>query len=92
MFFSSRDSHARDVKIRGSMGGSNHEKVEFKTLCGKSKAKSRIGTLDFQRATSNFSFTYLEVSHGLECLKVRGPRKAEQHLNSTSPNSRLVHT
>lgn len=43
-----------DVKAGGSLGWSNHETAEFKILCERSKAISRIATLDFRRA--NFSF------------------------------------
>ncbi|PKU30268.1 glycerol kinase [Limosa lapponica baueri] len=39
-----------DVKVRGSLGCSDHEMVEFMILCGRSRAKSRITTLDFRSA------------------------------------------
>jgi len=35
------------MRRRGRLGCSHHEMVEFKILCGKSKAISRIATLDF---------------------------------------------
>lgn len=38
----------------GSLGCSNHEMVEFKTLSGRSKTNSRIAILDFRRAYSDF--------------------------------------
>ncbi|GAB0182838.1 hypothetical protein GRJ2_000749100 [Grus japonensis] len=39
-----------DVKVGGSLGCSDHEMVEFRILCGRSRAISRITTLDFRRA------------------------------------------
>lgn len=44
-----RDGLVRDVKVRGSLGCSNREMVEFKILGGRSKARSRIAALDFWR-------------------------------------------
>ena len=38
----------------GSLGCSDHEMVEFKILCGRSKAKSKIAIPDFRRAYSDF--------------------------------------
>ena len=40
----------RDVKVGGMLGCSNHEIVEFKIQSGRSRAKSRIASLAFQRA------------------------------------------
>ncbi|GAB0208404.1 hypothetical protein GRJ2_003306100 [Grus japonensis] len=39
-----------DVKVGGSLGCSDHEMVEFRILHGRSRAVSRITTLDFRRA------------------------------------------
>ncbi|GAB0206764.1 mitochondrial enolase superfamily member 1 [Grus japonensis] len=39
-----------DVKVGGSLGCSDHEMVEFRILRGRSRAVSRITTLDFRRA------------------------------------------
>ena len=48
---SNRDGLVRDVKVGGSLECSDHEMVEFKMeLGGRSKAKNRIASLDFQRA------------------------------------------
>jgi len=38
------------VKNGGSLGCSDHDVVEFRKLCGRSKAISRIATLDFRSA------------------------------------------
>lgn len=37
--FSSRDGLVRDVKVGGTLGFSDHEMVEFRISCGRSKAK-----------------------------------------------------
>ncbi|GAB0209615.1 hypothetical protein GRJ2_003427200 [Grus japonensis] len=39
-----------DVKVGGSLGCNDHEMVEFRILHGRSRAISRITTLDFRRA------------------------------------------
>ncbi|GAB0209598.1 mitochondrial enolase superfamily member 1 [Grus japonensis] len=39
-----------DVKVGGSLGCNDHEMVEFRILHGRSRAISRIKTLDFRRA------------------------------------------
>lgn len=50
LVLSNKDGLVRDVKVRGNLGYGDHEVVEFKILYGRSKAQSRIGTLDFWRA------------------------------------------
>lgn len=40
----------RNVKVRSSLGCSNHKMVEFRILRGRRKAKSRITILVFRRA------------------------------------------
>ena len=47
LVLSNRNGLLRDVKVEGSLGCSDHEMVEFKILCERSKTKSRIVTLDF---------------------------------------------
>jgi len=37
------------VKVGGRLGCSDHEMVEFSILCGRSRAISRIKTLDLRR-------------------------------------------
>jgi len=46
----SKDGLAEDVKVGGSLGCSEHEMVNFRSLCGGSRAISRITALDFRRA------------------------------------------
>ena len=41
-----------DVKVRGSLGCSDHEMVDFRILREGNKANSRITALDFRRADS----------------------------------------
>ena len=45
-----KEGLVEDVKVGGSLGCSDHEMVEFRILCGGSRAISRIKTLDFRRA------------------------------------------
>ena len=50
LILTNRDGLVKEVKVGGSLGCSDHEMVEFKILSGRSKAISRIATLDFRRA------------------------------------------
>jgi len=43
-----------NVMAGGSLGCSDHEMVELKILCGRSKVIHRIATLDFRRASFYF--------------------------------------
>ena len=38
------------MKLKGSLGCSDHEIVEFRIVCDRSRATSRITTLNFRRA------------------------------------------
>ena len=61
----------RDVMVGQSLGCSNHEIVEFKVLCGRSKAISRIATLDVGIANFDF-FKDLLGLFSLEKRRLRG--------------------
>lgn len=50
LVLTNKEGLVRGVKAKGSLGCSNQEMVEFKVLCGKSKAIIRIATQDFKRA------------------------------------------
>ena len=65
-----KEGLVEDVKDGGSLGSSDHEVVEFRILCGGSRAISRIKTLDFRRA--NFVL-FKELLRGIAW--VRGSRK-----------------
>jgi len=49
LVLTNRDGLVEDVKSGGSLGCSDHEVVEFRILCGESRAVSRNTTLDFRR-------------------------------------------
>ena len=73
----------RNVKVGDSLGCSDHEMVEFKILCRRSKAKSRIATLDFWRANFNI---FQDLCGGILWARVL---EAGQHLNSTSSKLKI---
>ena len=52
----------RGVKVRGSVGCSDHEIVELRILRGRNKARSSITTLDVRRQTLACSEICLEES------------------------------
>ncbi|PKU29906.1 rna-directed dna polymerase from mobile element jockey- hypothetical protein [Limosa lapponica baueri] len=61
-----------DVKVGGSLGCSDHEVVEFRILCGRSRAKSSIPTLDFRRTNFGFFKDLLQVIPWDQALEGRG--------------------
>ena len=67
LILTNREGLVREIKVGGSLGCSDHRMVEFKILSGRSKAKSRISTLDFTKANFDLFWTYLELSCGLGC-------------------------
>jgi len=50
LVLTNKEGLVEDVKGGGRLGCSDHEKVEFRILCGGRRAISRIKTLDFKRA------------------------------------------
>ncbi|GAB0175730.1 hypothetical protein GRJ2_000038200 [Grus japonensis] len=65
-----------DVKVGSSLGCSDHEMVEFRILRGRSRAISRITTLDFRRATFGLFKDLLGRIPWIKVLEGRGgPRK-----------------
>jgi len=50
LILTNKEGLVEDVKVEGSLSCSDHEMVEFRILCGGSRAISRIKTLDFRRA------------------------------------------
>jgi len=50
LVLTNKERLVEDVKVGGRLGCSDHEMVEFRILCGRSSAISRIKTLDLRRA------------------------------------------
>jgi len=50
LVLTNKEGLVEDVKVGGRLGCSDHKMVEFRILCGESRAKSRIKTLDLSRA------------------------------------------
>lgn len=62
LVFTDKEVFVRDVVVLGSLECSDHEIVEFKILCGRSKAISRIATLNFRvRSLKLCTFTSRSV-------------------------------
>lgn len=80
-----------NLKLGGNLGCSDHETVELRILCGRNKVISRNATLDFRRG--NFDpCKDLEVLHGLEHWKIRGPRELVDIQALLLPSSRSMHS
>lgn len=69
---SNREGLVRNVKFRGSLGCSNREMVKLKNMSERSKAKSRVVTLDFQRANSNLFWGLLGSIYWASMLEGKG--------------------
>jgi len=67
-----KEGLVRDVICGRSLGCSSHKMVEFKILCGRSKAISRIATLDFTRDKFNFFKDLLGVIPWARVLEGKG--------------------
>jgi len=72
------------VKVESSSGCSNHEMVEFKILCRRSKAISRVASLDFTRANYDL---FKELLGGILWAKAVEGKESPLLLSSKS-----VHT
>jgi len=76
LVLSNRDGLVGVVKVEGSLGCSDHEMVEFKILCGRSKAKSSIATLDFWRANFNLFWDLLGGISWARVLEGKGTHES----------------
>ncbi|GAB0180275.1 hypothetical protein GRJ2_000492800 [Grus japonensis] len=50
LILTNKEGLVGDVKLKGSLGCSNHEMVEFRILRAVRRAHSKLTTLDFRRA------------------------------------------
>ncbi|GAB0209149.1 rapamycin-insensitive companion of mTOR-like [Grus japonensis] len=81
-----------DVKVGGSLGCSDHEMVEFRILRGRSRAISRITTLDFRRGNFGLFKDLLGRIPWVRALEGRGcPRDLVNIQALLPPSSRSVH-
>ena len=85
------------MKVRGSLGCSDHEMVEFKTFSGRSKAKSRIATPDFQRVNFSLCWDLLGGITWARVLESKGTHESretfKQHFQAHDqciPKSRIL--
>ena len=77
------------MRVRGSLGCSDHDMVEFRILRGGSRAKSRIVTLDLRRA--NFGI-FRDLSGGIplvRALEGRGSKTDGQYSTITSSKLKI---
>jgi len=70
-----KDGLAEDVKAGGSLGCSDHAMVNFRILCGGSRAISRIKTLDLRRA--NFGL-FKEILGGIPWVRALEGRGVQE--------------
>ncbi|GAB0210231.1 hypothetical protein GRJ2_003488900 [Grus japonensis] len=63
-----------DVKLKGSLGCSDHEMVEFRILRAAKRAHSKLTTLDFRRADFGLFRDLLGRIPWDKALEGRGPQ------------------
>ncbi|GAB0208473.1 mitochondrial enolase superfamily member 1 [Grus japonensis] len=66
-----------DAKVGGSLGCSDHEMVEFRILHGRSRAISRITTLDFRRANFGLCKDLLGRIPWVRALEGKGAQETQ---------------
>ena len=71
-----------DVETGGSLGSSDREMVEFRILCGQSRAISRITALDFRRA--NFGL-FKNLLGGIPWVRACSGLAAAVNKSATRP-------
>jgi len=64
------------VKVKGSLGCSDHEMVEFKILRAARKACSKLATLDFRRADFGLLRDLLHRTPWDKALEGRGAQES----------------
>ncbi|GAB0209305.1 hypothetical protein GRJ2_003396200 [Grus japonensis] len=61
LILTNKEGLVGDVKLKGSLGCSDHEMVEFRILRAARRASSKLPTLDFRRADLDLSRDLLEA-------------------------------
>ena len=89
LILTNKEGLVRDMKVGGSLGCGVCEMLQFRILCGRCKALSRIATLDFRRANLTSSRIYLEVSPRIERWKEGKPIRAGLYSNTTSSKLKI---
>jgi len=82
LVLTNKEGLVEDVKTGGSLDCSDHEMVEFRILSGRSRAISRIKTLDFRRANCGL---FKELLGGIQWVRaLEGSKRAGHCLSITS--------
>ncbi|GAB0179147.1 hypothetical protein GRJ2_000380000 [Grus japonensis] len=76
LVLTSKEGLVGDVKLKGSLGCSDHEMVEFKILRAVRRVHSKLTTLDFRRADFGLFRDLLGRIPWDKARKEDGPRKA----------------
>ena len=84
LVFNNKEGLMGNVKLRGSLGCSDHEIVEFKMLRAARRVHSKLTTLDFRRADFDLFRDLLSRVPWDKALEERGAQESwlifEDHL------------
>jgi len=90
LILTNKEGLVEDAKVGGSLGGSDHEMVEFRILHGGNREINRIKTLDFKRANFRLFKELLGAIPWVMALEGRtGSKNAGCCLNITSSILRI---
>ena len=87
LILTNKEGLVEDVRVGGSLGCSDHEMVEFRLLRGRSRATSRITTLDFRRANFGLFKDLLGGIPWVRALEGRGIQKELVNIQLPLPPS-----
>ena len=76
LILTNKEGLVGDVKVKGSLGCSDHEMVEFRILRAGRRLKSKLTALDFRRADSGLFRDLLGRAPWDQALEGRGAQKA----------------
>ena len=88
LLLTNKEGLVGDVKLKGSLGCSDHEMVEFKILRAARRTHSKLTTLDFRRADFGLFRDLLGRVPWDKALKGREPKKAGEYSRVTSSKLR----
>ncbi|GAB0186157.1 hypothetical protein GRJ2_001081000 [Grus japonensis] len=76
LVLTNKEELVRNVKLKGSLGCSDHEVVEFKTFRAVRRVHSKLTTLDFRRAEFGLFRDLLGRLQWDKALEGRGSKKS----------------
>ena len=75
LILSNKEGLVGNVKLKGSLGCSDHEMVQFRMLSAARREHRRLTTLDFRKEDlASWGISFIE-SHGTKTFRKEGPKR-----------------